>query len=76
MHLFYFLLVESDLSVNDLMKNGGNLGLVAGVVVTLLIIVELGEARPVIRKLIFLVLLDKGMLKELLDTQAPSWFRL
>ena len=49
MHLFYLLLVESDLSVNDLMENGGNLGLVAGIIVTLLIVVELGEARPVIR---------------------------
>ena len=76
MHLFYLLLVESDLSVNDLMENGGNLGLVAGIIVTLLIVVELGEARPVIRELILLVLLDKGMLKELLDTQALTWVRL
>ena len=76
MHLFYLLLVESDLSVNDLMENGGNLGLVAGIIVTLLIVVELGEARPVIRQLILLVLLDKGMLKELLDTQALTWVGL
>ena len=76
MHLFYLLLVESDLSVNDLMENGRNLGLVAVSNVTLLIVVELGEARPVIRQLILLVLLDKGMLKELLDAQAPAWVRL
>ena len=58
------------------MDYGGNLGLVARVLVTLLVVVELGEACPVIRQLTLFFFIDQVMFKELLGAQAPVRIRL